>query len=189
MVRDGISRRAFLGAGAGALLLGGIAVVTSQQDGPPTTPGATTPTEPAEDPRPALADVLADADASAGVRLLGSQWAEWYGAPAEEWSALFISWLLRARGLPRTDDVAELYDFFDRADSLGDRPEVGALIFYADGPVLPYRVGLVTSVTDGVAQTMEGDHPVSLPPAERFVRRFARPWDAARITYAYPSYA
>ncbi len=48
-------------------------------------------------------------------------------------------------------------------------------------------MGLVTSVTRGVAQTLEGDHPLTLPYAERFVRRFARPW-GEHLTYARPSY-
>lgn len=183
----GIRRRAFLGAGA-VLITGAVVLAVTDPDDRETGPAAPT-TDPPEELRRSLAGVLARANAQAGVRLVGSPWSEWYGNPTAAWSAVFASWLLREHGLPRTEDVADLYELFRGQGAVGDRPRPGALIFYADGPVPPHHVGLVTSVSDGVAQTLEGDHPSSLPYNERFVRRFARPWEATSITYAYPSYA
>jgi hypothetical protein len=131
--------------------------------------------------------VLTEADGSAGRRLLRSPWDSWFGGAPEDWSAVYVSWLLRDSGVARTADVAALRDVFSER-VVDDEPAPGALVFYARGKgVPPYHVGLVTSVTAGIAQTLEGDHPFTLPYAERFVRRFARPW-STQVTYAHPSY-
>lgn len=181
------SRRAFLIAGATALVGGGaaVAVLGTRDARPPQVE------PPAPEPRPApltpLDQVLADADATAGRRLMGSPWSDWFGGAPAAWSAVYVSWLLRDHGVPKTDDVAALYDWFVQRGSVRSGPQPGALIFYARGPVPPHHVGLVTSVTQGVPQTLEGDHPMNLAYEERFVRRFARPWDA-EISYAYPAY-
>jgi hypothetical protein len=185
------SRRTFLVAGSAALAATGVAVVssggfgqwwTSEEEEPPEKPPAPAP------PRPGSWDhVLAQADATAGLRLLGSPWLEWFGGDPTAWSGMYISWLLRDADVPRTADVAELYAALERSGAVGDAPRPGALIFYTRGRVPPHHVGLVTTVTRGVPQTVEGDHPVNLPHAERFVRRFARPWDDL-ISYAYPAY-
>jgi hypothetical protein len=184
------SRRTFLVAGSAALAAGGVAVVSSgglgqwwrSEEEPPEEPSAP------PSPRPGSRDhVLAQAAATAGLRLLGSPWLDWFGGEPTAWSGMYISWLLRDADVPRTADVAELYAALERAGAVGKAPEPGALIFYTRGKVAPHHVGLVTSVTRNVPQTVEGDHPVNLPQAERFVRRFARPWDDL-ISFAYPAY-
>ena len=185
------SRRTFLVAGSAALAATGVAVVGSgglgqwwtSEEEPPEEPQAPVP------PQPGSRDhVLAQADATAGLRLLGSPWLDWFGGDPTAWSGMYLSWLLRDADVPRTADVAELYAALEQAGALRDAPRPGALIFYRRGPVPPHHVGLVTTVTRGVPQTVEGDHPVNLPYAERFVRRFARPWDDDLISYAYPAY-
>ncbi|GAA4741801.1 hypothetical protein GCM10023328_23760 [Modestobacter marinus] len=192
--RRPISRRAFLLAG-GAVLAGGAAVATGlSRSGEPETPPVTAPTPgtPAPAPVPGSLDaVLAEADRTAGRRLLGSPWRAWFGETSEPWSAIYVSWLLRDNGVPRTAEPVTLYAELQRADRVGSTPEPGALLFYSRGEVnRPHHVGLVTSVTRGVPQTVEGDHPFALPYPERFVRRYARPWeDQALISYGYPAYA
>ncbi|TFV64685.1 CHAP domain-containing protein [Geodermatophilus sp. DF01-2] len=190
-----MSRRAFLTGSV--VLLGGVAAV-SKLSGRSSTPAPSSgapshsplvdPSAPPGSAVRSLDEVLAEAEATAGRRLLASPWSSWSGSTSEAWSGIYVSWLLRDNGVTRTADVAGLHAVFQAGNSLGSEPEPGALIFYSRGPVSPpHHVGLVTSVTRGVPQTQEGDHPFSLPYAERFVRRFARPWDD-RVSYAYPSY-
>jgi hypothetical protein len=180
------SRRTFLVAGSAALAAGGVAVFSSGGLGQWWEPEEEPPAPPR--PRPGSRDhVLAEAGGTAGLRLLGSPWLDWFGGDPTAWSGMYISWLLRDADVPRTADVAKLYAALEQAGAVGDAPRPGALIFYTRGRVPPHHVGLVTTVTRGVPQTVEGDHPVNLPHAERFVRRFARPWDDL-ISYAYPAY-
>jgi len=182
------SRRAFLIAGATALVGGGAAVaVLGSRDERPSQIEPPAPEPKPEPPLTPLDQVLAEAEATAGRRLLGSPWSDWFGGAPAAWSAVYVSWLLREHGAPMTDDVAALYDWFVQSGGVRSRPQPGAVIFYSRGPVPPHHVGLVTSVTQGVPQTLEGDHPMNLAYEERFVRRFARPWDA-EISYAYPAY-
>ncbi|MCZ2817330.1 CHAP domain-containing protein [Modestobacter sp. VKM Ac-2984] len=192
-----VSRRAFLLAG-GAVLAGGAAVVAGiNRQEQPAAPPVTAPAPAPETPAPpvlvpgSLDAVLAEADRTAGRRLLGSPWRAWFGETSEPWSAIYVSWLLRDIGLPTTADPVTLHAELQRAGRVGSDPEPGALVFYSRGEVnRPHHVGLVTSVTGGVPQTVEGDHPFSLPYPERFVRRYARPWeDEELISYGYPAYA
>jgi hypothetical protein len=184
------SRRTFLLAGSAVLATGGAAVISSGGLGQWWESGEKPPEEP---PAPRLTGpgsldhVLAEADATAGLRLLGSPWLDWFGGAPTAWSGMYVSWLLRDAGVPRTATAADLHATFQRAGAVGDSPRRGALVFYTRGPVPPHHVGLVTSVTRGIPQTLEGDHPRNLPHAERFVRRFGRPWDGL-ISYAYPAY-
>lgn len=190
-----ISRRTFLLAG-GAVLAGGAAVVTglNRPDSPAVPPVTAPPPEP---PAPSelvpgsLDAVLAEADRTAGRRLLGSPWRAWFGETSEPWSTIYATWLLRDTAVRTTADPVVLYAELQRDGRVGSDPEPGALIFYSRGEVnRPHHVGLVTSVTRGVPQTVEGDHPFSLPYAERFVRRYARPWeDQELVSYGYPAYA
>ncbi len=182
------SRRTFLIAGSAAIAAGGVAVITKGGLGGEPAVGPADPSPAPQSPQPgSLDDVLAQADATAGLRLLGSPWLSWFGRDATAWSGVYVSWLLRDIDGLRTTNVANMYGAFERMDAVGDTPRPGALIFYTRGRVPPHHVGLVTSVTEGVPQTVEGDHPANLPAAERFVRRYARPWDD-RISYAYPAY-
>lgn len=190
-----VSRRTFLLAG-GAVLAGGAAVVAGlSRQGSPELPPVTAPapesSAPAEPVPGSLDVVLAEADRTAGRRLLGSPWQAWFGGTSEPWSAVYVTWLLRDTGVRTTADPVVLYAELQRDGRVGADPEPGALLFYSRGEVnRPHHVGLVTSVTRGVPQTVEGDHPFSLPYAERFVRRYARPWaDQELISYGYPAYA
>ncbi|MCZ2813396.1 CHAP domain-containing protein [Modestobacter sp. VKM Ac-2979] len=193
--RRPVSRRSFLLAG-GAVLAGGAAVVAGlSRSGQPEVPPVATP--PPETPAPSelvpgsLDAVLAEAGRTAGRRLLGSPWRAWFGETSEPWSAIYVTWLLRENGVQRTADPVTLYAELQRDGRVGSDPEPGALVFYSRGEVnRPHHVGLVTSVTRGVPQTVEGDHPFSLPYPERFVRRYARPWEEqALLSYGYPAYA
>ncbi len=207
--RRGPSRRTLLvggavvvvgGAGAGAALL-------SRPDEPPAPvdppdPGPTTTAgPPAEAP---LRAVLAEAEATAGLRMLGSPWARWAGRPdgsegeeASGWDGLYVSWLLRAHGGdPAATAPADLMALVRTSGQVGVEPVPGALVFSDRGlgddavePEEPARVGMVTAVVGGsVVQALEGDHPASLPHSERFVRRVARPGPGP-VLFAMPRYA
>ena len=176
-----ITRRQLLVAGSGLLAAGGLAVLADRRSAPGV---AGVPAS----GLPSLHTVLAAADATAGQRLLGSPWSSAVAAGADSWGTVYICWLLRNIGIPMTPDATTLYAALREAGGLVSSPRPGALVFYSHGPVdQPYHVGLVTSVTRGVPQTQEGDQPMTVPPEERFVRRFARPWDS-RVSYAMPSY-
>jgi hypothetical protein len=184
------SRRSFLvaigSAAAGAAALTAVA----QTSAAPTArqPAAATGAMVGVANARSLEAVLAEADRTAGRRLLGSPWRSRLGSPGP-WSAVYATWLLRENGVPGTPDVSALYGGFAAAGGVGNAPRPGALIFYNRGDVMrPTRVGLVTSVTDSVAQCVEGDHPMTVPYDERFVRRFARPYDE-RVRFGYPVYA
>jgi hypothetical protein len=194
--RPPLSRRAFLLAGTAALAVGGAGLVAGTRNGPGTPGtgggGSMPPVIPPPAPRAVagtLDAVLAAAGQSAGERLLGSPWSAWSGPDPTAWSSTYVCWLLRDIGVPPTADPAALYAGFAQAGRVGLTPQPGALVFYHRGDLArPVHVGLVTSVTDGAPQTVEGDHPMNLPYAERFVRRFARPWDQ-RVHFALPEYA
>ncbi|MBB3676982.1 C40 family peptidase [Modestobacter versicolor] len=194
--RPPLSRRAFLAAGAAALAAGGAGLVVATRTGTPTSgPAGSTPLPPAAPPPapPVVAGtldaVLAAVEQSTGGRLLGSPWSAWSGVTSAAWSSSYVCWLLRDNGVPPTADPATLHAALAQAGRVGPTPQPGALVFYHRGDeTRPVHVGLVTSVTAGVPQTVEGDHPMNLPHAERFVRRFARPWDE-RVTFALPVYA
>lgn len=186
-----LTRRRFL---LGAAVAAGAAVALGDPvrrlwtpDDPAAPPPDAASPDPTGGPGRPLADVLAEAEATAGRRLLGSPWADLLGSGPAPWSAAYVSWLLRDSGMPPTADVAALYTALADRGAVGETPTPGALVFYAHGPVAPHHVGVVLSVTRGVAQTAEGDHPFSVPFAERFVRLFARPW-GEHVRYAYPAY-
>ena len=184
-----VSRRALVLAAGSALAVGagGTALVLGGPDrsAPPPAPRARAdgPTD--------VAAVLREARATAGVRLGGSPWQAWgSGAPgAASWDGLWVAWLLRGLGTdPAATSADDLLALVRARGGTTSRPVPGALAFSRRGSAPDdLRVGLVVSVT-GAVQTLEGDHPVLLPPAERFVRRFARPGPGL-MTYGRPGYA
>ena len=195
--RRSLNRRNFLLGSTVVVAAGGVAAVSRWLGSEDPAARTVPPSRISPDARPgapglrSLDDVLAEADATAGGRWLGSPWGTWFGGGPQAWSGIYVTWLLRENGITRSADVPTLYAELERAGRVGEDPEPGALIFYSRGEIRQaHRVGLVTSVTEGVAQSVEGDHPFTRPHEERFVRRFARPWeDRGRVGYAYPSYS
>lgn len=182
--RPGPTRRHFL-AGTAALAAGGLALLGGSAAPSPAPSPALAP---ASGGGRALAQVLADADAAVGRRWLGSPWAAWAGGAPRPWSAVLVAWLLRGNGATPTDDPAAVHAAFRAAGRLGTEPRVGAVVLYSPGGTAPATAtGLVTSVTGGVPQTVEGDHPFTVPAAERHVRRLARPGPGT-VRYGYPVY-
>jgi hypothetical protein len=187
------TRRGFLLAGGTAVLSTAAVLLAGDRRGTPRSPqlmmtDSATPVAATAGPT-TLSGVLELADDTVGRRMLGSPWNGWAGSAASAWSGTYATWLLRGTGVAATADVAALREQFLRLGRTGATPQRGALVFYHRGdPRWPFHVGLVTSVTSGVPQSVEGSHPWSLPPAERFVRRFSLPWDP-RVDYGYPAYA
>jgi hypothetical protein len=172
------SRRAFL-VGGSALLMAGVPAIRSTAAGPLPAKAATLRS---------LSEVRAEAIATAGVRLRNSPWLPYFGGVVTDWSAMYISWLLRGNGAPKTTDIKDLYDAFANKGLVGPVPRTGSLIFYSNGDgEEPNHVGFVESVTGQLPQTVEGNNPENVAIAERFVRRYAVPWDR-RATFAYPVY-
>jgi hypothetical protein len=188
------TRRGFLLAGGTAVLSTAAVLLAGDRRGTPQSPqlmmtDSATPVAATTAGPTTLSGVLALADDTVGRRMLGSPWNGWAGSAASAWSGTYATWLLRGTGVAATADVAALREQFLRLGRTGATPQRGALVFYHRGdPRWPFHVGLVTSVTSGVPQSVEGSHPWSLPPAERFVRRFSLPWDP-RVDYGYPAYA
>ncbi|WP_336033495.1 CHAP domain-containing protein [Geodermatophilus sp. FMUSA9-8] len=184
------SRRVFLRRGAVLLGVGGLALVAGSEvlsERPAAPVGVRLDTAAGGTPG-TLAAVLAEASSTAGRRLLGSPWETWAGAVTTGWSGLYVSWLLRHLGGTPTTDVAAVRNALAARGRTGTAPAVGAVVFYSPGSTAPpTRAGLVTSVTRGVAQTVEGDHPVTVPLSERFVRRLSRPGHGT-VSYGYPEY-
>lgn len=194
--RRGISRRGLVVGAGSALVLGagGTALVLGR-DPAPGTPPAPPPTATATPPGELAggvdtAGVLREAEATAGVRLRGSAWEAWGAASpaAAPWDGLYVAWLLRAQGAdPSATSAADLLALVRERGRTTSEPVPGALAFYRRGSSPDdLRVGLVVS-TAGAVRTLEGDHPVPLPPAERFVRRFPSPGPGL-MTYGLPGY-
>lgn len=180
----GISRRALLAVGAAALAvpivadpaLAGIRATTSAsavRSGAGAGAGS------------GAARVIAEAEGAAGMRLEGSPW---MAPSAFGWSALFASWLLRDHGLPAIASPRELFAHHRIAGRTHVLPEPGSLVFYSPGGDAEINhVGIVTSMSGGAAQTIEGDVPGELPSELTFVRRFSEPW-SDRVVFATPDY-
>lgn len=194
-VRRGISRRRLVVAAGSALLLGagGTALVLGREpdpDAPSPPPGAPAAPPGAGTGGAGTAGVLREAEATAGVRLRGSPWEAW-GATSPvtaPWDGLYVAWLLRAHGAdPAATSAADLLALVRERGRTTPKPVPGALAFYRRGSSPgDLRVALVVS-TAGTVRTLEGDHPVPLPPAERFVRRFPSPGPGL-MTYGLPRY-
>lgn len=183
--------------GAAALAAGAVpaGILSAQTDLPGVRAVGAATVEPVSAPIPTqgglpapltLDDVLRSARACAGVRLLSSPWAP---ATGDRWSAQWLAWLLR--GLtPALHDTsaASLLATLRPVAAVSTSPQVGALVFYSDGATAaPVHVGFVVSVVGGVPQVLEGDHPITMPPSERFVRLLPRPGEG-KLLYALPRY-
>lgn len=179
----GVSRRTFLAAGAAvaaAMLPSGLSRVITTNAAQPGAPTAATRT---------LSVVRAEAIATTGTRLINSPWLTYFNGQVTGWSAMYVSWLLRGNGLPKTTDVQQLYNALKSTGRIGPLPQPGSLIFYGLGdPGAPYHVGFVDTVTAQLPQSIEGDAASNTATEERFVRRFGCPWDR-RVNFGYPSYA
>lgn len=195
--RAGISRRGLVVAAGSALVLGagGTALVLGRDPAPsaPPAPPPSAPADPSDEGARGGVDdagVLREAEATAGVRLRGSPWEAWGTASpsAAPWDGLYVAWLLRAHGTdPSATSAADLLALVRERGETSRTPSRGALAFYRRGSSPDdLRVALVVS-TAGSVRTLEGDHPVLLPPAERFVRRFPSPGPGL-MTYGMPGY-
>ena len=190
--RSGPSRRAlivsgvaFVGAGAaGALAIGA-------RDRPVAVDAAAslsaTPT-PASGPTRTMAEVRADAAASAGRQFAGSPWQASPVGDVGAWASAFALWLLRGNVDATAVTPQALHDRFAAAGLTGGEAREGALIFYTAGtPDSVYHVGFVDTVGAAGTHTVEGDVPGGLPPDRTFVRLYGQPWDSD-VVYAYPAY-
>jgi hypothetical protein len=170
-----LSRRAFVTATGTLLVAAGGIVATSVALEGTSADAEQTPAPPA--PTGTAAAVTAAAAATVGRPLANSAWQIHFGNRLTEWDAAWVSWLLRGTGAPKTTGVAALHSWAQQHGTVDGTPKPGALIFYfAPHVVAPVHVGLVESVTRGVAQTIEGGSPANLDPAHQFVRRFSAPW-------------
>lgn len=179
--RDGTTRRSFL-VGGTALVAATVpaALVRSQ--------ASRRAAQPAGSGYRTLADVRTEALSTAGRRLRNSPWLAYFDGQVASWNAMYISWLLRSNGMPKTASVQALYDALDARGRVGATPVVGSLIFYSAGePDAPTHVGFVEAMGGRLPMTVEGDGPDSLQPLERFVRRYSCPWDS-RVNFGYPVY-
>ena len=177
----GVSRRTVLALGAAALAVPIVADAGRTGSRLAATPGVAV----AAAGGSAAARVIAEAEGAAGMRLDGSPW---MAPSAFGWSALFASWLLRDHGLPAIASPRELFAHHRIAGRTHVLPEPGSLVFYSPGGDAEINhVGIVTSMSGGAAQTIEGDVPGELPSELTFVRRFSEPW-SDRVVFATPDY-
>jgi hypothetical protein len=131
--------------------------------------------------------LVAAAAASVGRPLAGSAWQVYFGNRLTEWNAAWVEWLLRTvPGATKSNSVPGLYSWAQRHGRVDTTPAPGALIFSFAAPTVaaPLRVGIVESVTSGVAQTIEGGSPANLDAAHQFVRRYSAP-TARTVRYAH----
>ena len=96
---------------------------------------------------------------------------DWYGAPYEQWSAMFIAYCAHYAKVPeayvpRTASLQQLLNaangkgaYFTRAS--GYEPEAGDIVFLNDGTGL-HCAGLVEAVTDGEIRAIVGNHSRSV---------------------------
>ncbi|MDQ0894413.1 CHAP domain-containing protein [Agromyces ramosus] len=137
-----------------------------------------------------MSQVVAEARAHLGERLAGSPWQDYFAGLSTNWCAMFASWLIRDQNGAKSASSTAVYDYYAARGRVGTTPRAGALIFYSyDGTRYDiYHIGIVESVNGGVAQTIEGNTPGTLPYTQTTVTSYSRPWSSL-VLYAYPEYS
>ena len=175
-----LSRRAFVTM-SGALVATAGGIVTASVGFEHTTADA----DQGLAARAAAGPLVAAAAATVGRPLANSAWQIYFGNRLTEWNAGWVEWLLQRSGAPKTNSVAALHSWAQQHGPVDQTPKPGSLIFYfAPHAVAPVHVGVVESVTRGVAQTIEGGSPANFDPAHQFVRRYSAPWSPT-VRYAH----
>lgn len=141
------------------------------------------------DPR-SVSTVTAEARAYVGARLAGSPWQSYFGGLSTDWCAMFVSWLIREQNGPKSASSTAIYDFYNARGRTGSIPTPGALIIYTDNGARSgiFHIGIVENVSGGVASTIEGNTPGSLPYTQTYVKAYGQPWSSS-VLYAYPDYS
>jgi hypothetical protein len=168
-----LSRRTFVTA-TGTLLVTAGGIVTASVGFEHTDADASQTTG-----SPAAAALVAAAASTVGRQLANSAWQVYFGNRLTEWNTAWVEWLLKGAGAPKTNTVAALYSWAQRHGAVDGTARAGSLVFYfAPQATVPMHVGVVESVTKGVAQTIEGGSPANFDPAHQFVRRYSAPWSS-----------
>lgn len=137
-----------------------------------------------------VSQVVGEARNHLGWKLAGSPWQSYFSGLSTDWCAMFVSWLIRDQIGPKSASSTAVYDFYSARGRTGTTPKPGALILYTENGARSgiFHIGIVESVINGVAQTIEGNTPGSLPYTQTYVKAYPSPWGPPNL-YAYPEYA